>query len=77
MPGKGPSALVIEYNLPEDGHASIELYDAFDERVGVLARGWTSRGVHVAEWSTPRTPAGVYCCRLIANGVTLTRAVLL
>jgi uncharacterized protein (DUF362 family) len=68
-PGKGPSSLVIEYNLPRDADASVEMYDAFGERVGVLARGWTRRGVHMTDWSTERTASGVYCCRLMAHGV--------
>ena len=76
-PGMGPSSLLIEYNLPADGHASLEMYDVFGERVGVLARGWMRRGVHVADWSTQGTAPGVYCCRLMANGVTLARAALL
>jgi hypothetical protein len=77
QPGMGPSSLLIEYNLPEDGHASLEMYDVFGERVGVLARGWTRRGVHVADWSTQGTTPGAYCCRLMANGVTLARAAFL
>jgi len=72
-PGMGPSSLLIEYNLPADGHASLEMYDVFGERVGVLARGWTRRGVHMADWSTQGIAPGVYCCRLMANGVTLAR----
>ena len=71
-PGQGPSSLVVEYNLPADGHASLEMYDAFGERVAVLARGWSRRGVHMADWSTERTASGVYGCRLMAHGVDST-----
>jgi hypothetical protein len=73
--GKGPSSLLIEFNLPADGHAALEMYNVFGERVGVLARGWTRRGVHVADWSTQGTAPGLYCCRLVAHGVTSARAV--
>jgi hypothetical protein len=74
-PGNGPSSLLIEYNLPADGNAALEMYNVFGERVGVLARAWTRRGVHLADWSTEGTAPGLYCCRLIANDLTLARAV--
>jgi hypothetical protein len=68
-PGQGPTSLVIEYNLPSDGHTSLEIYDASGERVAVLARGWSRRGVHMAHWRAERTASGVYGCRLVAQGV--------
>jgi len=69
--------LAIEFNLPAGAHASLEMFDAFGERVGVLAQGWTRRGVHMVEWSTRRRASGLYCCRLIADGVTRTACVTL
>ena len=74
-PGKGPSSLLIEFNLPADGHAALEMYDVFGERVGVLARGWTRRGLHMADWSTQGKAPGLYGCRLMANGEAWARAV--
>ena len=62
------SALVIEYGLPADGFASLEMYTAAGERVGILARGWQKRGLHAASWNTGRVAAGTYCCRLRAEG---------
>ncbi len=69
--GKGPSSLLFEYNLPADGHAAVEMYDALGRRVGVLAQGWTRRGVHLADWNTEDAAPGLYSCRLTAAGVTL------
>jgi uncharacterized protein (DUF362 family) len=74
-PGKSPSSLLIEYNLPADGHAALEMYNVFGERVGVLAQGWTRRGVHMAGWSTQGTAPGLYRCQLMAHGVTSARTV--
>jgi hypothetical protein len=68
-PGEEPASVVIEYNLPVDGDAALEMYDAFGERVGVLAGGWTRKGVHMAAWSTERKAPGAYYCQLTANGV--------
>jgi hypothetical protein len=74
-PGKSPSSLLIEYNLPADGHAALEMYNVFGERVGVLAQGWTRRGVHMAGWSTQGTAPGLYRCQLMAHGLTSARTV--
>jgi len=72
--GKGASSLLVEYNLPADGDAALEMYDMFGQRVGVLAQGWTRRGVHLADWNTQEAAPGLYCCRLMAEGVTLAQA---
>ena len=68
-PGSLPSSLALEYNLPADADASLEMYNAFGERVGVLAEGWTRRGVHMVDWDTQQRASGVYSCRLIAEGI--------
>jgi len=72
--GSGSSSLLIEYNLPADGHAALEVYDLFGQRVGVLTQGWIRRGMHLANWSTKEAAPGLYCCRLAAGAVTLAQA---
>jgi len=64
---QGPQAL-IEYSLPHDGNACVEVYDAFGERVGVLARGQHSRGIHMAAWEASGVSPGVYFSRLRTQG---------
>ena len=76
-PASGPSSLVVEYNLPADGHASLELYNSAGDRVGVLARGRQPTGVHAAEWNTQRAAAGVYVCRMKADGLDQRRRITL
>ncbi|HYK91052.1 MAG TPA: DUF362 domain-containing protein [Acidobacteriota bacterium] len=58
------SKLVIEYNLPSEGYALLDLYNDAGDRIAELAHGRMSRGLHVAEWSTRRAAAGIYYCRL-------------
>jgi uncharacterized protein (DUF362 family) len=65
---QGDPSLVIEYNLPADGNASLDLFDAAGERVGILAEGWKARGVHMAAWDVRRKAASVYYCRLSGDG---------
>ncbi len=59
---------MVEYNLPSDGHASLELYNIAGDRVGVLARGPRVRGVHAAEWNAHRAAPGTYVCRMKTSG---------
>ena len=72
-PGHTSSSLVIEYSLPADGYASVEMHNAAGERVRVLDEGWMKRGVHVATWSTGHAASGDYYCRLRADGVDQAR----
>ncbi len=60
--------LVIEYNLPSEGHASLDLYNAAGDRIAALVQQRMGRGVHMAEWDTRQTASGVYYCRLRTNG---------
>jgi uncharacterized protein (DUF362 family) len=75
--GKQPSSLTIEFNLPADAGASLEMYDAFGERVDVLAQGRVRRGVHMVDWLTQQRASGVYCCRLITDGAASTTSITL
>jgi len=67
-PGYFSSSLVIEYSLPADGYACVDLYNAAGERVGVLDQGWMTKGVHAATWNTGQAASGTYYCRLRAGG---------
>lgn len=77
QPAKRPDALTIEFNLPADADAALEIYDAFGERVDVLARGEIRRGVHMVDWFTQRRASGTYFCRLITEGATSTARIIL
>jgi hypothetical protein len=74
-PGPTSSSLVIEYSLPKDGYASIEMYSKAGERVRILDEGWMNRGVHVATWSPGQAASDAYYCRLRADGVDLAKGI--
>jgi uncharacterized protein (DUF362 family) len=67
-PGRTSSSLVIEYSLPTDGYACVDLYNAAGERVGMLDQGRMTRGTHVATWNTGHAASGTYYCRLRTGG---------
>jgi uncharacterized protein (DUF362 family) len=68
-------SLVIEYRLPADGYAAVELHRGHRERVRILDEGWRRRGVHVTTWNPGQAASGVYWCRLRANGVDQAEAI--
>ena len=76
-PETGAASLTLEFNLPRDTHARLEMYNEFGERVGVLAEGLICRGVHAVDWMTQQRPSGLYTCRLWAEGSPSTTNVFL
>jgi hypothetical protein len=69
----GRTSLAVEYGLPAEGPACLEVYDARGERVAALAQGRLSRGVHASTWRPGPRPPGTYWWRLRAGGVDLIR----
>ena len=70
----GRTSLAVEYGLPAEGPACLEVYDSLGERVGVLAQGRLARGAaheHLAPASG--CPPGAYWWRLRADGIDLLR----
>ena len=65
----GRTSLAVEYGLPAEGPASLEVYDARGERVAVLAQGRLLRGLHAATWRPDRP--GAYWWRFRTGGVDL------
>ena len=77
QPGGSPSSLVVEYSLPTDGLASVDVYDSTGRRLDVLAQGRMQRGVHMVSWSTKQSAPGPYYCRLRTEGFDRASRILL
>jgi hypothetical protein len=67
QPGNWTASLTLEFNLPRDTDARLEMYNAFGERVGV----------HAVDWMTQQRPSGLYTCRLWADGGPSTTRIFL
>ena len=73
---------VIEYDLPQGGHVSLQVFNALGQLVRVLERGYVSAGRHSVDWNAADdagkgVAAGIYLYRLRFEGRTLTRKMLL
>jgi len=54
----------IEFRLPADGHARLEVYNAAGQLVEVLVDGRLRAGSHLAVWNTGDRASGIYFYRL-------------
>src|SRR5262245_6926288 len=62
------NAVRLAFDLPEPGHASIEVFDVMGRRVAAPLEQSLSAGPHVVSLDASRLSAGVYQARLSASG---------
>jgi hypothetical protein len=67
----------VEYELPARMHATLTVHDALGRTVSVLADGMMDAGAHSASFDANTLPGGIYLARLVADGQTRTRTMLL
>ncbi len=67
----------IRYVIPEAGVVLITVHDALGREVALLARGYTTRGVHEIAFDGLNLPSGMYFCRLATKAGTISRKLLL
>jgi hypothetical protein len=72
----------IEYNLPKNGHAVIEIVDILGRQIRTLIAKERTAGSHQVTWNGlddagNRVASGVYLYRMTAEGFTETRKLLL
>jgi hypothetical protein len=60
---------VIEFAVPQDGFATMKVYNTLGQEVAMLFRGEVTSGIHSVEWSPKELASGVYVYRLeVDNG---------
>jgi hypothetical protein len=64
---------VIRYYLPDDGHASVTMYDLLGRKVMALADAEEKAGTHSVTFKDYRIPSGIYFYVLRYNGQIITR----
>lgn len=79
-PSRGSTEL--EFMLAQPGHARLSVHDVQGRRVGLLADGSFTAGLHRATWDGRRVdggrvPSGVYFVDLVAGGNRTRRSVLI
>ena len=67
----------IKYNLLAPGNVSLRIYNLSGQQISILNEGFQSAGEKAFTWVAEGLPAGIYFYKLIANGFSETRKVIL
>ncbi len=67
----------ISYELPEQMHVRMEVFDMSGRKVATLMEGVYPQGFHVVEWDAAGLASGIYLCRLTAGALSATRKIVL
>lgn len=65
----GQDLTEIRYELLKAGNVTLAVYTSSGERVTTLVEETKEAGSYSVRWNSDKVPAGVYFCRLTANGV--------
>jgi hypothetical protein len=67
----------IEFMTTRHGPVTLRIYNLFGEAVATLHEGMLDAGRHVRDFDGGKLPAGVYVCRLEAEGLVLSTGMVL
>jgi len=67
----------IEFSIPEDGTASLKIYDAVGKLVATYLDGYVKAGIYSAEIDGTSLTSGVYFYSLISGGFIETKKMIL
>ena len=65
-PARGP--VFVQFAVPRDGEARVQVLDVSGREVATLAAGLHQAGLHTVRWDSGVAPAGVYYLRLESQG---------
>ena len=68
---------VISYQLPENGHVTLKIYDVLGKEVATLVNEYKEAGYHDVEFSATNLSSGVYFYKLQAGNFVSTKKMLL
>ncbi len=67
----------LRYDLPEDGHVSLRIYNTMGQEVATLADHHRLAGTHTLSWDAGHLPSGVYFANIQAGENHATHKLLL
>lgn len=66
----------ISYDIPENGHLKMSVYDIMGREVAILVNEYKRVGRYEVEWNASAFPSGVYMYRLQTSNFTDTKRLL-
>jgi hypothetical protein len=67
----------IQYYIPKSGNVRLEIFDIRGSLVDVLVDNYAHAGDHVAVWNSQRKASGTYFYRLLYEGSSQTKSMVL
>ena len=67
----------ITYQIPQPGHVTLAVFDAAGKLIQTLVNDNRGAGIHTVSWNANGLCAGVYICRLTAEGMTKAKKAIL
>jgi hypothetical protein len=61
-------ATSIEFTIPRAANVRLEIYDVLGRKIATLVDGRVGAGLHRATWNVRGVPAGIYYYRLVGEG---------
>jgi hypothetical protein len=67
----------IQYNLTKSGSIRLDVFNSRGQVVDVLVDGFRKQGSHMAKWNANNLPSGTYYYRLMTNGFSEAKKMIL
>jgi hypothetical protein len=67
----------IDYQVPARAYITMKVYNVMGQEVAILKEGEQEAGSYSVEFDAKNLPSGVYFARLLSNGVSLVRKLVL
>ncbi|MHB8336277.1 MAG: T9SS type A sorting domain-containing protein [Ignavibacteriaceae bacterium] len=68
---------VIDYTAPKASYVSLKVYNILGQKVATLYQGFQKAGTYKTDFDASRLSSGVYLYRLMSNGFTMTKKMIL
>jgi hypothetical protein len=68
---------MIQYSLSNATDVTISVYNVLSQKVTTLVSEFRDAGDHIVVWDAAEMPAGIYTCRIEADGFAQTRKMML
>lgn len=67
----------IKYDLPKNGFVTVKIFDILGKEIETLVNEKQTPGTYEVNWNASRYPSGVYFYRLVTDGFTDTKKMIL
>jgi hypothetical protein len=68
---------LICFTLPKAQHVEIAIFDLTGRKIADIFNGYLNAGEHTAIWNAVANPSGIYFCRMLTSGNSLTKRIVL